>query len=276
MLTPQEIQNQKFERTAFGVRGYDMAQVDQFLDELFNDYSSLYKENAALKTKMRALVDKIEEYRAVDEEMRRTLYNAQVSAKDTVTRAQCEAERILQAARSDASRHAADLKKETARQEERLASAKRNNLAYVEKIRRAMEQSIRQLEQVMEMSAPDTSASSPEAQPAQTPVQAPSKPAQPEAKPSQPEAQTEPAVKAAPVQVAPETSAEANAPSQPAQEQAQAAVELELEPPKTEQSGGVKSDTARIYGDSPFTPKPRFDFTDMRFGRNYESSEDNK
>lgn len=272
MLTPQEIQNQKFERTAFGVRGYDMAQVDQFLDELFNDYSSLYKENAALKTKMRALVDKIEEYRAVDEEMRRTLYNAQVSAKDTVTRAQCEAERILQAARSDASRHAADLKKETARQEERLASAKRNNLAYVEKIRRAMEQSIRQLEQVMEMSAPDAAASQPEAQP----VQAPSKPAQPEAKPSQPEAQTEPAVKAAPVQVAPETPSEVNAPSQPAQEQAQTAVELELEPPKTEQSGGVKSDTARIYGDSPFTPKPRFDFTDMRFGRNYESSEDNK
>ena len=153
MLTPQEIQNQKFERTAFGVRGYDMAQVDQFLDELFNDYSSLYKENAALKTKMRVLVDKIEEYRTVDEEMRKALYNAQVAAKDTVTRAQCEADRILQSARSGASQHVTDLKEETARAEERLKIAKRNNLAYVEKIRRAMEQSIRQLEQVMELSS---------------------------------------------------------------------------------------------------------------------------
>ena len=166
MLTPQEIQNQKFERTAFGVRGYDMAQVDQFLDELFNDYSSLYKENAALKTKMRVLVDKIEEYRTVDEEMRKALYNAQVAAKDTVTRAQCEADRILQSARSGASQHVTDLKEETARAEERLKIAKRNNLAYVEKIRRAMEQSIRQLEQVMELS----SQQEPAAQPADPPA----------------------------------------------------------------------------------------------------------
>lgn len=255
MLTPQEIQNQKFERTAFGVRGYDMAQVDQFLDELFNDYSSLYKENAALKTKMRALVDKIEEYRAVDEEMRRTLYNAQVSAKDTVTRAQCEAERILQSARGDASQQIADLRRETAREEERLANAKRSNLAYVEKIRRAMEQSIRQLEQVMAISeAAEEAAAAPEEKPAQEPQPAPT------------------------VRLAPTETPEAQQNVQPAPEETPATVELplEIEPAREESHAAVKSDTARIYGDSPFTPKPRFDFTDMRFGRNYEPTDDNK
>lgn len=249
MLTPQEIQNQKFERTAFGVRGYDMAQVDQFLDELFNDYSSLYKENAALKTKMRVLVDKIEEYRTVDEEMRKALYNAQVAAKDTVTRAQCEADRILQSARSGASQHVTDLKEETARAEERLRIAKRNNLAYVEKIRRAMEQSIRQLEQVMELS----SQQEPAAQPADPPA-AP----QPASRPAQP----------APEENRPVTL--------PAPEEDARPVALDLEPPQPEEKSGPKSDTARIYGDSPFTPKPRFDFTDMRFGKNYENTEDNK
>ena len=258
MLTPQEIQNQKFERTAFGVRGYDMAQVDQFLDELFNDYSSLYKENAALKTKMRVLVDKIEEYRTVDEEMRKALYNAQVAAKDTVTRAQCEADRILQSARSGASQHVTDLKEETARAEERLKIAKRNNLAYVEKIRRAMEQSIRQLEQVMELS----SLQEPAAQPADPPAapQPASRPAQPEPAP-------------APAQPAP---AEDRPVTLPASEEDARPVALDLEPPQPEEKSGPKSDTARIYGDSPFTPKPRFDFTDMRFGKNYENTEDNK
>lgn len=258
MLTPQEIQNQKFERTAFGVRGYDMAQVDQFLDELFNDYSSLYKENAALKTKMRVLVDKIEEYRTVDEEMRKALYNAQVAAKDTVTRAQCEADRILQSARSGASQHVTDLKEETARAEERLKIAKRNNLAYVEKIRRAMEQSIRQLEQVMELS----SQQEPAAQPADPPAapQPASRPAQPESTP-------------APAQPAP---AEDRPVTLPASEEDARPVALDLEPPQPEEKSGPKSDTARIYGDSPFTPKPRFDFTDMRFGKNYENTEDNK
>lgn len=258
MLTPQEIQNQKFERTAFGVRGYDMAQVDQFLDELFNDYSSLYKENAALKTKMRVLVDKIEEYRTVDEEMRKALYNAQVAAKDTVTRAQCEADRILQSARSGASQHVTDLKEETARAEERLKIAKRNNLAYVEKIRRAMEQSIRQLEQVMELS----SQQEPAAQPADPPA-----PPQPASMPAQPES-TPALAQPAPAEDRPVTL--------PASEEDARPVALDLEPPQPEEKSGPKSDTARIYGDSPFTPKPRFDFTDMRFGKNYENTEDNK
>ena len=61
MLTPQEIQDQKFEKAVFG--GYDMGQIDKFLDAVLSDYTSLYKENAALKAKMRVLVDKIEEYR---------------------------------------------------------------------------------------------------------------------------------------------------------------------------------------------------------------------
>ncbi len=259
MLTPQEIQNQKFERTAFGVRGYDMAQVDQFLDELFNDYSSLYKENAALKTKMRVLVDKIEEYRTVDEEMRKALYNAQVAAKDTVTRAQCEADRILQSARSGASQHVTDLKEETARAEERLKIAKRNNLAYAEKIRRAMEQSIRQLEQVMELSSQQEPAEPPAA------PQPVSRPAQPEPQPAAPQPAS---VKSAPAEDHPVTL--------PAPEEDARPVALDLEPPQPEEKSGPKSDTARIYGDSPFTPKPRFDFTDMRFGKNYENTEDNK
>ena len=256
MLTPQESQEQKFEKAVFG--GYDMAQIDKFLDVVLNDYTSLYKENTALKAKMRVLVDKIEEYRTVDEEMRKALYNAQVAAKDTVTRAQCEADRILQSARSGASQHVTDLKEETARAEERLKIAKRNNLAYVEKIRRAMEQSIRQLEQVMELS----SQQEPAAQPADPPA-AP----QPASRPAQPEPAS------APAQPAP---AEDRPVTLPASEEDARPVALDLEPPQPEEKSGPKSDTARIYGDSPFTPKPRFDFTDMRFGKNYENTEDNK
>ena len=100
MLTPQEIQETKFEKAVFG--GYDMAQIDKFLDELLVDYSLLYKENAALKGKMRVLVDKIDEYRAVDEEMRKALYTAQVTAKEIVDKANVEARVILKNAEVEA------------------------------------------------------------------------------------------------------------------------------------------------------------------------------
>ena len=47
MLTPQDITNQAFQKAVFG--GYDMASVDDFLDQLTEDYTALYKENAILK-----------------------------------------------------------------------------------------------------------------------------------------------------------------------------------------------------------------------------------
>lgn len=257
MLTPQEIQDQKFEKAMFG--GYDMAQIDQFLDTVLNDYSSLYKENTALKAKMRVLVDKIEEYRAVDEELRKTLYNAQISAKDTVSRAQTEAERILRDARSTASQHIGDLQGQVEQEQQKLENAKRQNTAYAEKIRKAMEQSVRLMEQVMDLSAPAE-------KPAPAPAAAPAAPAAPVQ-----EAPAAPAIPAAP--------APAETPAVPVREEHSAAPaeSLDLTPPEDPAyRADPQSDTARIYGDSPFTPKPRFNFDDMRFGKSYEDKEDNQ
>ena len=254
MLTPQEIQDQKFEKAMFG--GYDMAQIDQFLDTVLNDYSSLYKENTALKAKMRVLVDKIEEYRAVDEELRKTLYNAQISAKDTVSRAQTEAERILRDARSTASQHIGDLQGQVEQEQQKLENAKRQNAAYAEKIRKAMEQSVRLMEQVMDLSAPAE-------KPAPAPAAAPAAPAMP----------------AAPAPAMPAAPAPAETPAAPVREEHSAAPaeSLDLTPPEDPAyRADPQSDTARIYGDSPFTPKPRFNFDDMRFGKSYEDKEDNQ
>ena len=61
MFTPQQIDQISFGRATFG--GYDMQQVDEFLEPLTEDYVTLYKENALLKSKMRVLVGKLEEYR---------------------------------------------------------------------------------------------------------------------------------------------------------------------------------------------------------------------
>ena len=62
MLTPQDIREKVFEKAVFG--GYDMAAVDDFLEEVSNDYASLYKENTVLKSKIKVLVEKVEEYRS--------------------------------------------------------------------------------------------------------------------------------------------------------------------------------------------------------------------
>ena len=108
MLTPQELQNKKFEKAVFG--GYDMAQVDDFLDSIINDYTEIYKENITLKGKMKVLVDKIEEYRSVDDEIRKMLYTAQSKSKELVANAEKEAVSIVDNAKSAAESSIIELK----------------------------------------------------------------------------------------------------------------------------------------------------------------------
>ncbi|MDR2671114.1 MAG: DivIVA domain-containing protein [Oscillospiraceae bacterium] len=100
MLTPQEVQDKKFEKAVFG--GYDMAAVDDFLEQVTEDYTALYKENAVLKSKLKVLVNTVEEYRSVDESMRKTLLSAQRMAEESVAEAQAQADAILRQARHEA------------------------------------------------------------------------------------------------------------------------------------------------------------------------------
>ena len=65
MMTPQEVANCTFAKSMVG--GYNMASVDDFLDKLTEDYAALYKENAALKAKLKITVDKMAEYRESEE-----------------------------------------------------------------------------------------------------------------------------------------------------------------------------------------------------------------
>ena len=81
MLTPQEVSTHAFSKAVMG--GYNMAMVDEFLDELTDDYTALYKENAALKAKLKVLVEKVEDYRATEDSMRATLLTAQKMADDS-------------------------------------------------------------------------------------------------------------------------------------------------------------------------------------------------
>ena len=97
MLTPQEVSTHSFAKASFG--GYNMAMVDEFLDELTDDYTALYKENAALKAKLKVLVEKVEEYRATEDAMRSTLLTAQKMAAKLVQEAQTEKDNMLKEAR---------------------------------------------------------------------------------------------------------------------------------------------------------------------------------
>ena len=122
MLTPQEVSERGFTRTRFG--GYNMEMVDQFLDQLTADYSTLFRENALLKNKMKGLTDKIEEYRASDESMRKALVAAQKVADEMVEKTQKKCDEMIANAEREAQARVEQLRQETAAEEYRLQVAR--------------------------------------------------------------------------------------------------------------------------------------------------------
>ena len=133
MLTPQEVKSHAFQRASFG--GYNMGQVDEFLDILTEDYTALYNDNAVLKSKMKVLVDKVEEYRSTEEAMRKALMTAQRMADELVREAEAKKAEILAAAEAEAAKRAEDLKGQIEAEEFRLRSAQENTASFVEKMR---------------------------------------------------------------------------------------------------------------------------------------------
>ena len=137
MFTPQEIQEKTFVKAVFG--GYDMQTVDEFLEPLTEDYITLYKENAVLKSKMKVLVEKLEEYRAQEQSMRKAILTAQRTADAMVAEAEKKAAQLMNNAQAAAETKTADTSAVTAqadavvRQEtERMNNAKRTALNFIE------------------------------------------------------------------------------------------------------------------------------------------------
>ncbi len=122
MMTPQEVANCTFAKAVMG--GYNMASVDDFLDKLTEDYAALFKENAALKAKMKVLVDKVEEYREVEDAMRSTLLTAQKMATSMVAEAEAKRDALIADAAGAAKRRLEEIKQEVAGEEQRLAQVR--------------------------------------------------------------------------------------------------------------------------------------------------------
>ena len=102
MFTPQQIDQVSFSQAKKAKEGYNMDEVDAFLEPLTEDYVTLYKENALLKSKMRVLVGKLEEYRKNEAAMKDAVANAQRSADQMIREAEAKCAQMMSNANAQA------------------------------------------------------------------------------------------------------------------------------------------------------------------------------
>ena len=258
MFTPQEVSEKTFPKSPSFSSGYDLAAVDEFLDTLTEDYTALYKENAALKTKLKILAEKVEEYRATEDTMRSMLLAAQKMAasmteeakekgEKTLADARQESERLLTDARNAADELNRDLARKTEAARQKLSAAETAMKDYIAKSLAMCLDQVDYLEKLPHCERPA----------AQAPAQEP--------------ADQEPAAEAAP-----EQPAEGEVPQETAPEE-----NLAQEPaPSQDTAQLIEKDILAAYdeekpaqplpADTDFRSEFKLDLDELKFGRNYE------
>ena len=163
MFTPQQIDQISFTQAR---KGYNMEEVDAFLEPLTEDYVTLYKENALLKSKMRVLVGKLEEYRKNEAAMKDAMVNAQRTCDRMVREAEEKCARMLKDANADAAaavRNAKSADSLVAAENARVEEARKTAAARINEIQEQMRTCIQALERIKGANAPAAAAPAPAA-----------------------------------------------------------------------------------------------------------------
>ena len=241
MLTPQEVSGRAFSKAAFG--GYNMAMVDEFLDEVTDDYTALYKENAALKAKLKVLVDKVEEYRATEDSMRAALLTAQRMANTMVEEAEEKKKSMLAGAEDEARAKIGALQGEIELEQRKLNAAKAATADFLQKTRELAQAQLALIERAPDLTPEEIAGDKTAEQKAETDVNAIEERILADFRPTE----------AAPEEAAPEAA--------PAEENAAKAEEAKAEPLEPDDSPFVETASHAIRLD------------DLKFGRNYHGEE---
>lgn len=145
MITAQDIREKAFEKAR---NGYDMATVDDFLEELADEISAAQKENAVLKSKMKVLVDKIEEYRSNEEALNMAILSAQKLAVQIENEARQRASATIAEAEAKAQAVLGSIEEETLSYEKRLADAKSAKSQFIAEAKALCEAQLSQLDAI--------------------------------------------------------------------------------------------------------------------------------
>ena len=100
MLSPVDIQNKEFRKNKLG--GYNIDDVNEFLDLVLQSYQELINENYALKDKMNVLNENVQYYRTMESTIQNVLVLADKTAQETKSNAYDKAEQVKREAEARA------------------------------------------------------------------------------------------------------------------------------------------------------------------------------
>ena len=104
-IKPIDVRRKEFKNA---LRGYDANQVDDFLDEVADEFERSYSENQRMKDEISSLKARLEQFEELEGAIREALVHAQQVARDLRQNANKEAELVVREANEQAHRILAD------------------------------------------------------------------------------------------------------------------------------------------------------------------------
>lgn len=92
MLSIVDIQNKEFKKSKFG--GYQVDEVNEYLEQIIKSYQEVLNDNYALKDKVSSLNESVQYYRTMESTIQNVLVLADKTAQDTKAAAYEKAEQI--------------------------------------------------------------------------------------------------------------------------------------------------------------------------------------
>ena len=151
MTTPQEIREKSFDKARSMFGGYDMATIDEYLEELANDFEALQKENVVLKV----LVDKIEEYRTNESALNQAILSAQKLSVQIENDARTRSANIVAEAEAKAAALLGNIDDRIAQEESRLQAAKLSSAKFFDSARELCQKQLQTLDTIMKAANPE-------------------------------------------------------------------------------------------------------------------------
>lgn len=151
MLTIVDMQNKEFKKNKLG--GYNIEEVNAFMEEMIASFQEVQNDNAALKDKVNVLNESVQYYRTMESTIQNVLVLADKTAQDTKAAAYDKAEQIKKEAADRAEKMTALAEERVARiidqgrQEayelaQKVEEAKRQYLAYKSQFKQLLQAQI--------------------------------------------------------------------------------------------------------------------------------------
>ena len=137
LITPMDIRQQQFTLKLF--RGFDVQEVDTFLEDVANDYEQLLKENALLKEQLMDLEERARGTAEREKVLQETLVTTQRMTEEWKENARREAQLLVREAELQGEKLLEEARAEEARIRNQILALKRTRRQIVEGVRATVE-----------------------------------------------------------------------------------------------------------------------------------------